>query len=291
MYQVRFAAAAVCVVLSLISCRQGFTGDPRIYNSHSNDFYTSDIYLSDKELQADEIDRFSENAEWNKINYVFDGSKFDTGWVLPRLEFDSDNIPILRFDARPQGWKINYRLTSEYIYDASDEGNKTYNPLFPNGLSFSSMVIYQYKGKNPLAVPGCSYNTSDRMTRFRFYRMEGRAAVSLDQFIIAVDTYSKFVFAYGAIKSYTDFAGQQIPTEYEPVERAIESGRPFYEYDPIGYVDKSGKFIRYTQYEADMRATKAVNFLPSIHAGYTAIAKRQPNGEGRSPYYPLPYNQ
>lgn len=292
MRKFQFTAAAACALFCLLSCRQGFTGDPRLYNSHDSSFYVSDIYLHDKELQPEELDRFEEAADWNRIDYGgFSGERFDSEWVLPHLEFDINNIPVCTFGARQPGWKISHRLTSEYSYDASDEGNKTYNPLFPNGLSFSSMTIYQYRGKNPLAVPGCNYNTSDRMERFRFYRMEGQAVVDLDQFVIAVDTYSKFVFAYGAITDYTSFGSQRIPTEYEPVERYIEGGRPFYEYDPIGYIDESGKFIRYKRYEEDMRAAEAVNFLPSIHAGYTEMAKRQPDGEGRSPYYPLPYDQ
>lgn len=291
MRKFQFTAAAACALFCLLSCRQGFTGDPRLYNSHDSSFYVSDIYLHDKELQPEELDRFEEAADWNCIDYIFDGNRFDSEWVLPHLEFDIDNIPVCTFGARQPGWKISHRLTSEYSYDASDEGNKTYNPLFPNGLSFSSMTIYQYRGKNPLAVPGCGYNTSDRMERFRFYRMEGQAVVDLDQFVIAVDTYSKFVFAYGAITDYTSFGSQRIPTEYEPVERYIEGGRPFYEYDPIGYIDESGKFIRYKRYEEDMRAAEAVNFLPSIHASYTEMAKRETGGEGRSPYYPLPYDQ
>lgn len=282
-----FLLSAAILLPALTACRQGFAGDPRLYNKIHSNTYISDISLPEPQYDAD-ADPFKK-AEENGIGPDYGGfsaSWFDDRWVLPKMSFDGNNIPVCRFDSRLTGWKTEYRPTEEYSYNANDEGNTALA-----GLSIRPMQIYQYRGKNPLASPYCPYNSSENIKRFRFYRFVGKAigSISLDQFVIAVDTYSKFVFAYAAVTELNNFS---IPQEYEPVELHSEDGRPFYEYDPIGYVQEDGTVVRYRQYEEDMETDRAVNYLPRIHspAEYPdfpeTVARHDPEGQGRSPYYP-----
>lgn len=299
-----FLLSAAILLPALTACRQGFAGDPRLYNGNNKNIYISKINLPAPAPFPDG------SEDWNNPNRLFPASRFDNEWVLPSVSFNKDNIPFIRFGRGKSGlpWKQGYGPTREYTYNASDEGNRAQVSNFDengvpvedgtwNGFSIRPMTIYQYRGRNPLVAPLCEYNRTDgNMQRFRFYRFVGKSAgaVDLDQFVIAVDTYSKFVFAYAAITDIDKVVGQEVPQEYEPVELHSEDGRPFYEYDPIGYVKENGTVVRYPQYEEDMKTDRAVNYLPRIHrpAEYPdfpeteTVARHDPKGQGRSPYYP-----
>ena len=133
-----------------------------------------------------------------------------------------------------------------------------------------------------------SYNQSDRMNRFLFYRIKGSAKVAgigvdLNNYLIAVDTHSKLVFAYAKITKTANapVVGTPYPIEFKAVE-LFESKKKFYEYDPIGIVHADGKVTLYAEYQNEMRLN-STGYFPSIHDENRPIASYQ--GAGTSPYF------
>ncbi|CRF33253.1 hypothetical protein BRSU_1325 [Brachyspira suanatina] len=150
------------------------------------------------------------------------------------------------------------------------------------------MTVYKYEFKNPLVTIDSSYNQSDRMNRFLFYRIKGSAKVAgigvdLNNYLIAVDTHSKLVFAYAKITKTASapVVGTPYPIEFKAVE-LFESKKKFYEYDPIGIVHADGKVTLYTEYQNEMRLN-STGYFPSIHDENRPIASYQ--GAGTSPYF------
>lgn len=239
----------------------------------------ADIEIPNIEVDPDK-DPFIK-GEWNKPDYKFDGSVFDS-WLL-KVEFDDSNIPQYGFFEDRTQWtesqvKVGY---PEVSFNADKRGWKA------QGYGMNPLSIYRYDHKNPLIAVDGTYNNSDRLQRFLFYRIIGEAVVvDLDQYLIAVDTYSKFVFAYAKVTSTTTVVGNKVPNGFGPVESYGEK-RFFYEYDPIGYVDANGTVTLYKSYTDEMRKS-AVDYFPSIHNKVDmTMATHSPSGEGRSPYYTL----
>ena len=301
--------AAIALLFALTSCEHGWLGDARLINKKHDTTDGSSGTVSDGEeatVEEGETDPFEVEAEWNKIDYVFDGNKLDsTDLVLYKVCFDSSNTPEYAFGSRSAGWALSNDSTCEYTYDASGDGNTTTTEITILGststmtLNITGMTVYQYRGKNPLYDANSNYNTGTRVGRFRFYRMEGTVSVTttiwgktvtlysmdLDQYLLAVDTYTKFAFVYGYITKTESTAGQLVPTEYEAVE--LHGDYQFYEYDPIGYVESDGTVVLYNQYKTDMINASAVNYVPSIHSEDKTMANQNSSsGIGRSPYYP-----
>ncbi|WP_295157171.1 hypothetical protein [uncultured Brachyspira sp.] len=218
-------------------------------------------------------------GDWNDPDYNgFDGTKIKD-W-FPRISFDNNNVPIYSFKKENRAWIVGDPIKSEHYFDASSDGNKA------QGVSITPMKIYKYEYKNPLIDPNGNYNNSDRMKRFLFYRIVGEAKVAgiganLDQYLIAVDTYSKLVFAYAKIVSTTTVASSAVPNGFEAAEYHGEK-RMFYEYDPIGIVHEDGRLTLYEEYQNEMRIS-AVKFFPQIHDPTRAMASY--DGPGVSPYY------
>lgn len=218
-------------------------------------------------------------GEWNNPDYNgFDGTKIKD-W-FPRISFDNQNVPIYSFKKENRVWTVGNPTMSEYYFDASSDGNTA------QGIGIKPMTIYKYEYKNPLIDPNGSYNSSDRMKRFLFYRIVGEAkfigiGANLDQHLIAVDTYSKLIFAYAKIVStYEIVGGNLVPNGFEALEYHSEK-RGFYEYDPIGIVHEDGRVTLYEEYQNEMRIS-ATKFLPQIHDPTRKMASY--NGPGVSPY-------
>lgn len=235
----------------------------------------ADIEIPDIDVDP-EKDPFIQ-GEWNKPNYKFDGSVFDS-WLL-KVEFDGSNIPQYGFFEDETQWtesqvKVGY---PEVSFNADKRGWKA------QGFGMNPLSIYRYDHKNPLIAVDGTYNNSDRLQRFLFYRIIGEAVVvDLDQYLIAVDTYSKFVFAYAKVTSTTTVVGNKVPNGFSPVENFGEN-RFFYEYDPIGYVKESGELVLYQEYRDAMLATKSIGFFPAIKDPSRPMASEE--GPGTSPYY------
>ena len=275
----------VIISMFMMSCGGHFF-NPRYYYG-KNDSQTeaeqevpSDIGIGSSEVPADQ-DPFL-NGQWNSIDYEFDGNKILE--FLFAASFDNNNVPVYSFFKDGTQWEVSDALTAEKKYNAKDGANKA------QGYDITAATFYRYDAKNPLVAPESDYNTSERMERFVFYRLVGKAVVvPLNNYLIAVDTYSKLVFAYGKITKTGSTMGQAYPTAFEAVELHGEK-RPFYEYDPIGFMayDASSGSLTltlYTEYKNEM-AKDANAYFPQIHDASREIAGYDgANSAGRSPYY------
>ncbi|WP_304353832.1 hypothetical protein [Brachyspira innocens] len=221
-------------------------------------------------------------GEWNDINYKFDGKKISD--FLFAASFDGKNVPVYSFFKDGTQWAVSDAATAEKKYNAKDGANTA------QGYSITGATFYRYDAKNPLVAPESDYNKSERMERFVFYRLVGKAVVvPLNNYLIAVDTYSKLVFAYGKITKTGSTMGQYYPTAFEAVELHGDK-RPFYEYDPIGFMSYDEvkdvmTLTLYREYQEEM-AVDANAFFPKIHDSTRAVAGYEDKeSAGLSPYY------
>lgn len=277
----------VIVSIFIISCGSPF--DARYYNRRKSN--TSEKDTSDKpniggeNVVPPDQDPFIK-GEWNDPNYNgFDGSKFDN-WFI-KASFDNSNVPVYQFTTfAGRFWIPENVQKNEESFEAGNDGNTA------QGYGINPMTIYKYKGKNPLVSPTSEYNTSDRMKRFYFYRFIGKSGIggigiSLDNYLIAVDSYSKLIFVFGAITKTETLSfppgKPPIPRDWGPIESYAEK-RPFYEYDPIGIVKEDGTVELYKKYKDDMSANTFTpdKFAPSIVDPTRDIATY--GKPGRSPY-------
>ena len=272
----------------LMSCSNGVNNPTRYYyngykgSSSSQTNKPADI--DDNNIIPADKDPFKK-GEWNNQNYRFDGSLIKNYFFA--ASFDGKNVPSYRFflDYK-RAWEIEDYDYNAYKYDGSGDGNKA------QGYNINPANFYKYEGINPLVSYNSSYNKSDRMKRFIFYRLQGKAVVvPLNNYLIAVDAYSKFVFAYGKITKTANALGQAYPTEFQPVESHGEK-RKFYEYDPIGImiydnVSAELKLKLYEEYQNEM-AKDANAFFPQIHDINRGLASE--NKAGLSPYFVLSDN-
>lgn len=242
---------------------------------------TEDVEVGGGEDVPEDEDPFKV-GEWNDINYRFDGNKILD--FLFGASFDGNNVPVYTFFKDGTQWAVSDALTAEKKYNAKDGANKA------QGYEISKATFYRYDYKNPLIDPEGSYNQSERMGRFLFYRLQGEAViVPLNNYLIAVDVYSKLVFAYGKITKTAEKLGQAYPTAFEAVELHGDK-RPFYEYDPIGFmkydeVQDKMELVLYREYQEEM-AIDANAFFPKVHDSTRDIAGyKDKESAGRSPYY------
>ncbi|MDO6992585.1 hypothetical protein Q5M87_01030 [Brachyspira innocens] len=275
----------VIISMFMMSCGGHFF-NPRYYYG-KNDSQTeaeqeipSDIGIGSSDVPADQ-DPFKV-GEWNTIDYKFDGKKILD--FLFAASFDGKNVPVYSFFKDGTQWVVSDAATAEKKYNAKDGVNKA------QGYDITAATFYRYDAKNPLVAPESDYNTSERMERFVFYRLVGKAVVvPLNNYLIAVDTYSKLVFAYGKITKTGSTMGQAYPTAFEAVELHGDK-RPFYEYDPIGFmsydeVNDSMTLTLYREYQEEM-AVDANAFFPKIHDSTRAVAGYEDKeSAGLSPYY------
>ena len=278
--------------LFIISCGNNF--NPRYYylnkSHHNNDTGESG---NTSDLDGDEnidpsTDPFNpNNGDWNRIDYIFDGNKIKD-WFL-KISFGAGNVPSYQFFTATDGrvWINGDSIKNEKYFDGSKDGNKVTSPM---NIDINPLKVFRYDYKNPLAEPDSEYNKSTRMQRFLFIKIEGKAMIDLNQYLIAIDTYSKFIFAYAKITK-TDSApvvGTPYPTGFEAIEN-YEERRKFYEYDPIGFVNENGDVTLYQEYKDEM-AAGATKYVPSVHKNNGQIremAKHNLSSPGRSPYLNL----
>ena len=281
----KFYLLILMTSIFMMSCGGHFFNPRYYYNkkdssSGSEQAPPVDVGGGDENIPEDQ-DPFK-NGEWNSIDYIFNGNKILD--FLFGASFDNNNVPIYKFYKDGKSWSVTDPLTSEKYFDGTDGGNVA------QGYKISPAKFYRYDYKNPLIAPENSYNQSDRMKRFVFYRLVGNAViVPLNNYLIAVDTYSKLVFAYGKITKTGSTMGQAYPTAFEAVELHGDK-RPFYEYDPIGFMSydastDSLKLTLYREYQNEM-ARDANAYFPQIHDASREIAGYvDANSAGRSPYY------
>lgn len=232
----------------------------------------------------------SYNLDWNSpFCGGFDAAVFDNWFV--KASYDADNIPCYVFFMPQDGREWVYLSENKAVMDGTKDHNTVATGIsFPEKITVSDVEITVYCGWNPLFPEGMDSYPGDFIERFRFYQFKGDAkilgmGVSLDNYIFAVDTYSKLVFAYGGISKTEKKFGREVPCAYVPVE-----GIPlcktsfFYENDPIGFVTQSGKVVLYNEYREAMIRTGGVDFLPGVKDKNRRTAVFSEDGAGCSPF-------
>ena len=267
----------IIVSFLMMSC-SGHFFNPRYYYNKNGSQESEQTPPPDIDIGGGEEGEIPEGP-WNNEDYIFDGSIIKD--YAFGASFDGDNVPSYKFFKGSTSWSLQDSSKNEYYYNGINDGNKA------QSYDIDPANFYRYDGKNPLVSANSAYNNFEIMKRFLFYRLQGKAViVPLNNYLIAVDTYSKFVFAYGKITK-TDNApivGTPYPVEFKAVELYGEK-RNFWEYDPIGimvYENGELKLELYDEYKREM-AADANNFFPQVHDPDRAMASR--NSPGVSPYF------
>lgn len=292
MRKTHFLLFLVLISAFMMSCGR-YSFNPRYYYGKNSSYSSDEDGVIDipevappKEIPAEE-DPFKVESEYNNPNYGgYNASKFDS-WLF-KASFRDDKLPIYTFfDDTARYWTaggMDWNSIPANYYLGKDGENKA------QGYAIKNLTVYKYDKDNPLYddkgyLPG-------RMDRFRFYSINGVSGVAsinapLKQYLIAVDTYSKFVFAFGKITKIQDFMGQQVPIGFEAIEFHGDK-KDFYEYDPIGYVTSTGEVAFYQHY-IDEFVANPTSYTPKQH-GYDNYAEHNKTKPGKSPYVPLNSN-
>ena len=186
--------------------------------------------------------------------------------VFLKFITDIDTVPTFQFikdngiTTNNAGEQIPYTRTwaqgtdttnTCYIYEAPD-GESTNTGSFmgsPIPAPISELKIYAYRGINPFKTK----NDNEIENQFYFYRYIGKVIISdVDNFLIAVDTKTGYVFPYAVPEYWKDEYGNQAPTGWISAESGKtgkygttdqqETFEPkkFWQYDPIGKVNDDG---------------------------------------------------
>lgn len=256
-------------------------------NTNNNGSYirTNTIYL----------DPFT-NGEWNSPSYKFD-MNFDD-YVI-EASFSADNRPSYKLVRG--GWNSSDLSKNEYYHNGA--------PTTGAGQSIQSVKYYLYKSKNPLFSATSKYNSSEKIKRFYFYRFTGKALgmVDTDNYLVAIDTYSKLVFAFAVPVQWKLYmAGTpKAPIKWGSVELGweadynsgnqasfkVDGASYFYEYDPVGIVKSDGTIEIY-QWCLDSIGNNK-KYGPRIDGGNASDLSRAIatyGKPGRSPYLPIKTN-
>ncbi|ASJ20751.1 hypothetical protein [Brachyspira hampsonii] len=196
-------------------------------------------------------------------NPNFSSSKFKD-WLLVAT-FSGDNVPTLRFVDK----------TENMYWESSDTSIKEYSYKGKNskaGIFFiSSMTYYQYRGYNPLYTEKRNRENANAMKRFYFYRFTGKGGgiISLDNTLVAVDIYTKYVYIYGVPVEEDKVFGVDVPTKWGPSDTVKYKGSimPFYKYDPVGHVMDDGTIVLYDFY-LDSFLDKENRYQPLYNSKY-----------------------
>lgn len=283
----------IVVSIFMVSCGNHFF-NPNYYYMNRKGGAGSDSEIAPPDTTPDKLpdaveedkDPFK-NGEWNKPDYGgYNADKFNS-WLF-KASFQGNKLPIYNFfNDNSRSWISggqDWNNIPAYYYKGIDGENTA------QGYKITKLTVYKYEKNNPLW--GISGYLPGRLDRFNFYSINGESGVGsitvpLKQYLIAVDTYSKFVFAFGAITDTGSLIGQVYPTQFEAIERHGDK-KDFYEYDPIGYVDSTGNVIFYQHYITEFVANPT-GYSPKQH-GYDTIAEHNKTKPGRSPYVSLTGN-
>ncbi len=233
-----FISIFVCL---LFSCSHGFLKDPRLYNTKKK---TNNVIVvaPEPELQlTGGVDPFDdENVWYNDPNEGFLHTDFET-LSLVGTWFNDDNVPEYAMQ-KEDVWVSKDTSKFEFIHAKAPDTTG-------QGYGISNVHWYSYRGKNPLYAMDGAYNTQLQVTakgnfklsRFYFYRFTGDTlSPSLDNFLFAVDTYSKLMFAFAYPTKTENVFGNNVPKAWGPTdgEAFLGTTYQFYMYDPVGYVEK-----------------------------------------------------
>lgn len=287
----------IILIIFIISCGSHF--NPKYYYkkdkidySDDNNNELPDFGGGDEDLSPEE-DPF-QTGEWNDPNY--NGFTMDFDSKVIQAKFKGNTAPEF-YKLVDGAWNMQDASKNEYYYDGPNTE--------AGGQSVSSVKYYLYKSKNPTFPPQSKYNQSKRLERFYFYRFTGKAlgVVNTDNFLIAIDRYSKLVFAFAVPAEWKQYVPN---TPYAPVKwQSVESGwesdmssgsksifsvegiQYFYEYDPVGILKQNGEIEIY-QWCLDSIGNNK-KYAPRFNGkvGDTNRAIATYGMPGRSPYMPL----
>ena len=293
MRKVKIIVVFSILICTFLSCSNGFLKDPRLYNPKRA---SSQTVAPEPELQLtggvdpfDKIDEWYNNPNSNgdeddKGKVGFSAEEFNqiqiTGW------FSDKNVPTYTM-TKGDVWKEGDATKREYVHSnaPSTEGQ---------GWSITGVTYYQYRGINPGYAADGNYNArlqvtsagKPKLSRFYFYRFTGKGGGVqwLDNNLIAVDTYSKLVFAFS---EPVEFSSMGAPTKWDPTDNEAFYGTTyqFYMYDPVGYVlkkDDGSYEIQLYQWFQDSLASG--NYKANINTEYSTIAEKDKNKPGKSPF-------
>ncbi len=202
--------------------------------------------------------------------YEHDTSAYDTKKLIAK--FSGANVP-----------EMSYSGTVDWV-DVTDTSWESYKGANSSAgsNSITDMVYLRSVGINPFFASNSSYNTNTYrlydeetessseetfMKRFHFLRFTGKGGgvAALDNYLVAVDTYTNLVFSFAKPTKWGSLLGNAVPLEWGPVD-LVSTGPggkkfKFYEYDPAGYVGQDGKFYMSQSYKDNLAAA---NYDPSF---------------------------
>lgn len=284
-------------VLLLNTCNSRF--NPRYYYqemSRSNSDISGDTDEPDiggEGILSDAEDPFK-TGEWNNDDYGGFTLDLDSEYVIA-ASFGLKNEPtymLIKDDTcKPLDLSRN-----EYYYDGTNTKAA--------GFTVTKVKYYMYKNMNPTFSSTSAYNKSDRLERFWFYRFTGSAGLDTDNYLIAIDRYSKLVFAFAIPTKWKLIFGIPAPMEWGAVELgweasadsatlneqnkfAVEGLTYFYEYDPVGIVHSDGTIEIYPW--CTLSIANDNSYAPRLDGSPTDLKRNvASNGSpGRSPYLPM----
>ena len=287
--------AIVMVLVILRACSSKF--DPRYYyqqmQNKENGTGTEEPDIGEEGNLNPEDDPF-QTGEWNDPNYRGFTLNLDNDYVIA-ASFGLKNEPRYML-IKDDNWKLNDSLRNEYYYN----GTNTKAAGFP----VRRVKYFMYKNMNPTFNAANSYNKSSRLKRFWFYRFTGNAGVNTDNYLIAIDSYSKLVFAFAVPTKWKTIVGIPAPVEWGAVELgweanadtanlnsqvkfAVDGVRYFYEYDPVGIVNPNGDIEIY-QWCLDSIGNNN-RYAPRLNGSASDLTRKIADYgfAGRSPYLPM----
>lgn len=281
-----FISIFVCL---LFSCSHGFLKDPRLYNTKKK---TNNVIVvaPEPELQlTGGVDTFDLLEEWYNQSDAggFPHTEFEN-MSLVGTYFNDSNVPVYAMK-QENVWVSKDTSKSEFIHAGAPTTKG-------QGYDITNVNWYQYRERNPLYAADGSYNNSLQVTsngnpklnRFYFYRFTGDTlSPSLDNFLFAVDTYSKLMFAFAKPTASKSVFGNNVPTAWGPTDNEpYKNGTvyQFYMYDPVGYVEKAGSEYNVVLYEWFSNNLAKGIYDPTMGEAGNDFASKRPDGAGKSPF-------
>ena len=186
-------------------------------------------------------------------------NKYDT--LFLKFITDIDTVPTFTFfkdeAAGTRKWEQSTDGTNTcYIYNAPDgeSGNQMPGDAPSEPLPMSEIKIYVYRGVNPFKTAV----ENDIEKQFYFYRYTGKVFgfMSLDNFLVAVDTKTGYVFPYAVPEKWSGLGSPDGWISAELGKTADPNGgtditfeaHKFWQYDPIGIVNDDGTVTLYDFY-------------------------------------------
>ncbi|MEI0549054.1 hypothetical protein R4K89_01940 [Brachyspira intermedia] len=231
---------------------------------------------------------------WNKPDYNGFTLDLDNEYVIA-ASFGLKNEPTYML-IKDDTWKLKDPLRNEYYYDGTNTKAA--------GFNVSKVKYYMYKNMNPTFSSTSAYNKSERLKRFWFYRFTGSAGLDTDNYLIAIDSYSKLVFAFAIPVKWKSILGIPAPIEWgsvelgweasadsatlnEQVKFAVDGFTYFYEYDPVGIVKSDGTIEIYPWCTSSIANDNS--YAPRVEGGKVDLSRKIATygTPGRSPYMPI----